>query len=96
MASLVYSSFPAIAILPIDNLKLNNVVPLGINFTFDLLTASSVIFSFVSFMTCPFISAMDTHKLSPLKNSPLFLDGVPPIKTWHTSPNGLTSNLLSI
>lgn len=44
MASLVYKSEPAIAVLPIDSLKLSKVVPFGISLTLEFLIASSVIF----------------------------------------------------
>ena len=64
IASFVYKSLPAIAVLPIDNLKLNKVVPALISLTFELCTPRLFIFSFVSLMIFPFISEIDTHKCS--------------------------------
>ena len=94
IASLVYKLTPAIAVFPILSLKLNSVVPAGINFTFDALTASFVIFSFVSVMICPCISATDTHKLLPVKYSGFFLDGVPPMLISQTVPRAANGYLL--
>ena len=95
IASLVYSSTPVKATFPILNLKLNNVVFLGMSFTFELLIASSVIFSFVSVITCLFSSETDTQLWLPLKYAGIALDGVPPIFISHTSPKVLNGYWLS-